>query len=178
MDENSFDQGAESESGDSPRTCLSKLALALENGSWSHNAPRNLGWRLPTDFMAIENIVRARKRFHHGGETEGGCGENDDLADFGGSAFGFDRAPGMAMNRAFKLAADRNGEFDEGARFGIERAGFGGGISERVVSRKDRGEIFLEAHEATGKLAGRRRFGTFHIRARGLRSDCDNASNW
>lgn len=52
------------------------------------------------------------------------------MADFRVRAAGFDGAPGVTVESAFELAADRDGEFDEGARFWIERPGFGGGVAQ------------------------------------------------
>ena len=86
------------------------------------------------------------------------------MADFGGGAAGFDRAAGVAVEGAFKLAADGDAEFDEGASFGIDGTGVGGGVAERIVSGEDLREIFLEFEEAAGEFSGRRCFGFAHGR--------------
>ena len=77
------------------------------------------------------------------------------MADFGRRAAGFDSAAGVAVEGAFKLAADRDAEFDEGASFGIDGAGFGGGVAEGVVSGENFRVIFLEFEEAAGEFSGR-----------------------
>jgi hypothetical protein len=84
------------------------------------------------------------------------------VANFGGGAAGFDGAAGVAVDGAFELAADCNAEFYEGAGFGVERTGFGGGASERVVGSEDFRVIFLEFEVAAGEFSRRRRFGFAH----------------
>ena len=84
------------------------------------------------------------------------------MPDFRGRAAGFDGAAGVAVDGAFELAANRDGEFDQGASFRIERASFGGGVAESVVGCEDFREIFLEFEIAAGEFSGRRRFGFAH----------------
>jgi hypothetical protein len=110
----------------------------------------------------VQNVFGAGEGFHHGGETESRGGKENGVPDFGGRAAGFNGAAGVAVDGAFELAADRDGEFDEGASFRIERAGFSSGVAEGVIGGEDFREIFLEFEIAAGEFSGRRRFGFAH----------------
>lgn len=76
------------------------------------------------------------------------------MPDFFGGTSGFKSAPGVAVNSAFELAADSDGQFDQCAGALIERSCLGGGGAQGVIGLEHLRILFLEL-----EVAGRKFFG-------------------